>query len=59
MKGVMKMVNENHKRFQQEQRDLKNRYIGDGPNNRKKSQSNLDYNSGRDTDMSPGATGRE
>ena len=53
------MVNENHKRFQQEQRDLKNRYIGDGPNNRKKAQSNLDYNSGRNTDMSPGATGRE
>lgn len=51
------MVNEDHKRFQEEQRDLKNRYIGDDHNNRT---SGLDpkYNNGSNTDKSPGTTGR-
>jgi len=51
------MVNE-HNHFQEEQRDLKNRYIGDDHNNRTKG-SNPKYNSGRNTEKSPGATGRE
>ncbi|MCM3586371.1 hypothetical protein M3182_11570 [Mesobacillus maritimus] len=51
-------MNKDHKRFQQKQRDLKNRYIGDDKNNRTEVKDQ-DYNNGRNTDMSPGATGRE
>ncbi len=56
-KEGFRMVNEDHKRFQEEQRDLKNRYIGDDHNNRT---SGLDpkYNNGSNTDKSPGTTGR-
>jgi len=52
------MVNEDHKRFQEEQRNLKNRYIGDDHNNRAKGLDST-YNSGTNTDKAPGATGRE
>lgn len=58
-KGQLAMVNEDHKRFQQEQRDLKHQYIGDDNNHRKKRSMDPKYNTGRDTDKSPGATGRD
>lgn len=57
-KEEYRMVNEDHKRFQEEQRDLKNRYIGDDHNNRAKGLDST-YNSGTNTDKAPGATGRE
>jgi hypothetical protein len=53
------MVNENHKKFQKEQKDLDNRYIGGARNNNTKAQSDPEYNSGSNTDISPGATGRQ
>jgi hypothetical protein len=52
------MVND-HKTFQNKQRDLKNRYIGGARDNQTPRQSDPEYNSGNNTDMSPGATGRE
>jgi hypothetical protein len=53
------MVNENHKKFQKEQKDLDNKYLGGTRNNNKKAPSDPEYNSGSNTDISPGATGRQ
>jgi hypothetical protein len=52
------MVND-HKTFQKKQRDLKKRYLGGARDNHTSRQSDPKYNSGNNTDMSPGAAGRE
>ena len=51
------MVNENFNKFRKVQREHEGQYLG-GANNQNAGLNDEEYNNQKDTDKSPGATGR-